>query len=228
MGTLYIVGTPIGNLGDLSGRAAEALKESTFVIAEDTREAKKLLHHLGFQKSVVRFDENVGEKQAKEIVEKIGEESASFITDAGTPNVSDPGWQLVARAHDAQINVVPIPGSSALTAGISVAHFPVHPFVFWGFPPHKKGRETFFKNIADEKRAEILYESPHRIEKTLVSLSKLMPERHVMVAKELTKLYEKILRGTAQDILMQFAQFTEKERKGEYVIVIAPEKYGQK
>lgn len=226
MATLYIIATPIGNLSDMSERVKESLVKSDIVFAEDTRVAKKLLSHLGLKKDVVRFDDHATEKEASVLASRIT--SASFVSDAGTPNISDPGWLLVDAALKKGVEVVSVPGPSALTAALSLAHFPISSFIFHGFPPQKKGRETFFKNIEEQKISHVLFESPHRIEKTLISLSDTIEHREMLVVKELTKFHERTWRGSARDIEQEFGMLSEEEKKGEFVIVIAPKKYGRK
>lgn len=228
-GTLFVVATPIGNMEDITLRASHVLREVDLVIAEDTRVTRKLLHHLGTQQETVRYDENISEERVRSILEPVmAGKDAAVVTDAGTPNVSDPGWKLVALASSFDIKVVPIPGPSALTTLISVTHFPLGSFVFEGFPPAKKGRQTFFKTLAEEARSVVLYESPHRIVKTLTALAEVAPERHVVVGKELTKLYEALWRGTCTEVAATFAELPKEKLKGEFVIALAPKKYGQK
>ncbi len=232
-GTIYVVATPIGNLEDMTLRAKHILREVDFVIAEDTRVTRKLLHHLSVGKEIVRYDENrVTEAQAKKLITPVlGGKDAALVTDAGTPNVSDPGWKILKVAlaeSDGEIQIVPIPGASALTALISVAHFPLNSFVFLGFPPTKKGRKTYFKELADEPRPIVLYEAPHRIKKTLTSLAENMPSRDILVGKELTKLYERLWRGSVEEVAQAFDRLTPEELKGEFVLAIAPEKHGKK
>lgn len=224
--TLHIVATPIGNLGDISERAKQILGEVSLVLAEDTRVAKKLLAHLNVSKPVERFDANASDEYAEELAKRVvKEKSVALVSDAGTPNISDPGWRIIRPAIEAGVGVVPVPGPSALTAALSLAHFPINSFVFLGFPPAKKKRQAFFKNIAEEERVVALYESPHRIEKTLTQLAEETPQREALVAKELTKMYERTWRGPIGDIAEEFATLKEQEKKGEYVIVLSSLKH---
>lgn len=220
-GTLFVVATPIGNLGDITLRAIETLKKVDFVIAEDTRVARKLLNHLGVSKPIERCDENVSENRISGIAEKLHNKTAALVTDAGTPNISDPGSRLISLAVNFGTKIVPIPGPSALTAALSIAHFPVNNFVFLGFAPVKKGRRTFFDSIAEEQRPVVLYESPHRILKTLTELMSRTPGREVMVLKELTKVFERVWRGEITNVLRDVEALSDTERKGEWIIVLS-------
>lgn len=220
---LSIVATPIGNLEDITLRAIRTLKEADIILAEDTRSAAKLLAHLDIKgKTVWRYDEHSHEKMLPKIIAALNEGThLALTTDAGTPGISDPGNRLVAalinKFDDRQLCET-VPGPSALTAAISISGFKMDEFVFLGFPPHKKGRETFFKNLAKEKRAVILYESPHRMLKTLESLAKILaPNRQIMLARELTKKFETIYRGNTQEVLNKLQKGL---IKGEFVVVI--------
>lgn len=221
---LSIVATPIGNLEDITLRAIRTLREADIILAEDTRSAAKLLAHLDIKgKTVWRYDEHSHEKMLPKIIEalKSGKHLA-LTTDAGTPGISDPGSRLVAALLNVlpSLKIEPIPGPSALAAAISVSGFAMDEFVFLGFPPHKKGRETFFKNLTKEERAIVLYESPHRIIKTLESLTKVLaPNRQIMLGRELTKTFETIYRGNAHEVLNQLKN---SPIKGEFVLIIGP------
>ena len=221
VGKLSIVATPIGNLGDLTFRALWNLKEATVIYAEDTRVISKLLTHYGLRKSVFRLDAATEGKKAKEIEDRLqAGEHVVFVADAGTPVVSDPGARLVASIRenvpDAKIDA--IPGPSALTAALSIAGIDATAFVFLGFPPHKKGRQTFVKNIAKSKIPVVLYESPHRILKLLAELEKEVPKCRVTIGRELTKLHEEVLTGTPA----QLAKDLEKRKaaRGEFVVIL--------
>lgn len=226
IGKIYIVATPIGNLKDITLRAIETLKSVDIIFAEDTRVTRKLLSHLDIQKPIERFDENISPERIDNLINMVsGGKNAALTTDAGTPNISDPGWKLVQKAVEIGIEIVAIPGASALTSLISISHFSLAEFVFVGFPPAKKGREKFFNSVADEPRAVILYESTHRILKTLESLANTVPEREIIIAKELTKIYERVWRGLVKDINEQFKLLKKEELKGEFVIAL---NHGQK
>jgi len=222
MGKIYVVATPIGNLADITLRAIEILKGVDIVYAEDTRVTRKLLSYLGIQKSIERFDDNVSESRTRSLIRIVQDgKDVALVSDAGTPNISDPGWKLVRAAIEQGIEVFPIPGPSALAAIVSIAHFSLNQFVFLGFPPHKKGRKKFFTGIAEEKRPVILYESTHRIVKTLQELALSVPTREIIIAKELTKIYERVWRGSVREIHEHFQRLTKKELKGEFVIAIS-------
>lgn len=215
-GVLYVVATPIGNLSDLSPRARDVLGSVDAVWCEDTRVTAKLCAALGISPSLKAFHEHTDPRVRAEIVRDlmVGK-SYALVTDAGTPGISDPGGFLVHDAVQAGIVIVPIPGPSAIIAALSICGFPTDRFTMVGFPPHKKGRETFFRELADIHHTIVLYESTHRIEKTLQSLAAL--NRPLVVCRELTKLHETIYRGSAEEIL---AQLHATSMKGEFVIVI--------
>lgn len=216
-GTLSVVATPIGNLGDITERAVATLRASDVVCCEDTRVTAKLLAAYNIKVSLQSLHEHTDDATIAKVVHMMGEgKQVSYVSDAGTPGVSDPGGKLVAAAAAAGIRVVPIPGPSAMAAALSVAGFPTEPFVFVGFPPHKKGRNTFFADIAARTEAVVLYESTHRITKTLAALPQ---DRYALMGRELTKLHETLYRGTVAEIT---AQLEKTSTKGEFVIVLAP------
>lgn len=223
MSTLSIVATPIGNLEDITLRALRVLKEADVIFAEDTRVTGKLLERHDITTPLMRLDANVEGEMAGKVGEIFNEyETVALVTDAGTPTISDPGYRFVHAAHEANIEVVAIPGASALTAALSIAGIPSDQFVFLGFLPHKKGRETKFKEIAESDKTVVFYESPHRISKTLTSLEEVLAEdRKVVVARELTKMHEQILRGSASEIKHFFDENPDKV-KGEFVVIVAP------
>lgn len=215
-GSLFIVATPIGNLGDISFRAKEILGSVDQVLCEDTRVTARLMAALEIRPSLQSFHEHTDPMKHRTIVDTILEgKSLALVTDAGTPAISDPGGALVADCVKAGIKVVPIPGASAVVSALSISGFMFDRFTFVGFPPHKKGRETFFRELERLDHIIVLYESTHRIEKTLTSLAVL--NRPLVVCRELTKLHETIYRGSAQEIMQQLNQTSS---KGEFVIVI--------
>ena len=221
-GKLSIVATPIGNLGDITFRALWNLKECDAIYAEDTRVTLKLLNHYGVRKPVFRLDAATEDKKAGEVIERLEKgEHIAYVTDAGTPGVSDPGARLVARVRaelpDAKIDAVP--GPSALTAALSIAGISADEFVFFGFLPHKKGRQTALKELAKSKVPVILYESPHRIMKLLQELEEVAPKRTVTLARELTKIHEEVLAGIPSQ-LVRILKEKHKDR-GEFVVIIA-------
>lgn len=226
MGTLSIVATPIGNLGDITLRALETLRHSDAIACEDTRVTSKLLARYDIRKPLLVYHARSGAAAAARVLSLLVEEKrVALVTDAGTPGISDPGTALVALARarlGGNIRIETIPGPSALTAALSIAGLPTASFVFMGFLPHKKGRQSLFKEIAAEKRAVVLYESPHRMHKTLASLALVLPEaRRVAVCRELTKTYEEVISGSAKEVQAYFAAHREAVR-GEFVIIVAP------
>lgn len=219
-GTLYIIATPIGNMEDLTPRALRVLGEVDVLCCEDTRVTGKILSKHGLKVRTERYDDEVHAQRAPAIIALLNEgKSVGYVSDAGTPGVSDPGTRLVEAALAAipELRVEPIPGASAATAAVSVCGFPGEGFVFMGFPPHKKGRAAFFKEALDMPRTVVCYEAPHRIEKALEAIAESAPDRRLCVCRELTKLHETIYRGTAADVL---AALKSGSMKGEYVIVI--------
>jgi len=217
-----MVATPIGNLGDISARAQEILSAVSFIACEDTRVTKKLLSHLSLSQELVSLHHHTPPSQVRKIVDRIASGvDAAYVSDAGTPGLADPGGKLVAAASAAGIKVVPIPGPSAAVAALSVAGLPANAYLFLGYPPHKKGRQKFFKEVAESKPTVVIFESTHRILKTLRELAQAIEQRPVVVARELTKMYETIYRGSAQDIIKQLESSS---TKGELVIVVSPRK----
>lgn len=220
-GTLYVVATPIGNLEDITLRAVRVLSEVSAVACEDTRVTSKLMAHVKLQKSLVSLHEHSDAPALARLMDRLRKgESIAYVSDAGTPGVNDPGGKLVAAAFEAGMKVEPVPGPSAVTAAISVCGFPMDEFTYVGFIPHKKGRETLFRQIAERETPTIFFESTHRIEKTLASLTKVLdPERRIFMGRELTKLHETLYRGTI-DAVTKHLQAT--STKGEFVLIIGP------
>ncbi|MGL4732097.1 MAG: 16S rRNA (cytidine(1402)-2'-O)-methyltransferase, partial [Fusobacteriaceae bacterium] len=215
---LYIVATPIGNLEDITLRGIRVLKESNYIFAEDTRVTKKLLSHLEIQNTVYRYDEHSKHHQIENIVKLLKEgKTVALVTDAGTPCISDPGWELVDAALKEGIKVIPIPGASSMTAAASVAGISMRRFTFEGFLPKKKGRQTLLKSFQNEERSIIIFESPNRIEKTLRDIREFVGNREVVIIREITKIYEEILRGTTEELIEKLVQ---KPIKGEIVLLI--------
>lgn len=222
-GTFSIVATPIGNLGDITLRALQTLKEADVIACEDTRVTAKLLGKYEIEKPLVIFHAQSGKLATERIVELLGNgKRVALVTDAGTPGISDPGNELVAqvRARLPGVRVEAIPGASALTSALQIAGAPTHEFVFLGFLPHKKGRVTLFKEIAQSERAVVFYESPHRIEKALTSLAEVLPETHtVTVARELTKIHESLVQGSPREVSEHFKNNPDQVR-GEFVVIV--------
>lgn len=222
---LYIVATPIGNLKDISERALETLCLVDVILCEDTRVTKKLLSVYGIQKETWSFHQYSSGGEMQRILGALKEgKSMALVTDAGTPAISDPGSflvQLVVEQLGSTVPIIPIPGSSAAIAALSISGFPTDEFLFLGFPPHKKGRQTFFERVAATESTAVFYESCHRIEKCLDSLQKSIPTRPIVLCRELTKLYETIYRGTPVEVT---AELQTGSMKGEFVIVVGPKK----
>lgn len=223
MATLYVVATPIGNLADITLRAAETLRSVDVVLCEDTRTTKHLLDHYHITgPQLVAYNEKESGVTISKIVEYLRDDKdIALVSDAGTPTLSDPGARLVHEVHEAGFGVVPIPGPSALIAALSVAGVPASDFLFLGFLPHKKGRQTLFNEIRESKRTVVLYESPHRILKTLDALAEVLsPQRRVVVVRELTKIHEEVVSGTPEKVQKYFQSNSEKVR-GEFVVVVS-------
>ncbi|MBR8701197.1 Ribosomal RNA small subunit methyltransferase I [Fusobacterium sp. DD29] len=215
---LYIVATPIGNLEDMTLRGLRILKEADYIFAEDTRVTKKLLNHFEIDATVYRYDEFSKMRQIPNIINILKEgKDIALVTDAGTPCISDPGYEVVDAAHKEGIKVVPIPGASALTAAASVAGISMRRFCFEGFLPKKKGRQTLLKQLAEEERTIMIYESPFRIEKTLRDIETFIGVREVVIIREITKIYEEILRGTTTELIERLSK---NPIKGEIVLLI--------
>ncbi len=221
MGTLSIVATPIGNLGDITFRGLWNLKEANAIYAEDTRVIAKLLAHYGLRTSVFRLDAATEVTKAKEIAERLVRgEHVAFVSDAGTPGISDPGARLVAYIRESvpEAKIDAIPGPSALTATLSIAGMTVDAFTFLGFLPHKKGRQTALKKIAKSEYPVVLYESPHRILKLLKELATFAPKSRITIARELTKIHEEVLAGKPLELAAQLEK--KKAVRGEFVVII--------
>lgn len=234
MNTLYIVGTPIGNLEDITFRAVRVLKEVDVILCEDTRVTSRLLQKYEIpKKPLFTYNEQDSGVAIEKIIELLTEgKNVALVTDAGTPGISDPGSYLVEQIRQHFRKVQPfdvevepfkiesVPGPSALTTAFSIAGVPVSDFTFLGFLPHKKGRETLFKEISSMERTAVFYESPHRILKTLESLNKFSPNKKVTIARELTKIHEEVISGTASEIIEFFSKNEEKVR-GEFVVLVS-------
>ena len=221
MGTLSIVATPIGNLEDITLRALRTLKECDVIYAEDTRVISKLLARYEIKKPLQRLDAATEIKKADEIIVRLGAgERIVFVSDAGTPGISDPGARLVARVREQlpEAIIEAIPGASALTATLSIAGMDTATFTFLGFLPHKKGRQTALKEIMTSEIPVVLYESPHRIEKLLKELEGVS---RVTIARELTKIHEEVVSGTPGEVLAHFAEHPDTIR-GEFVVIVIP------
>lgn len=219
-GKLYIVATPIGNLKDITLRAIETLREVDFVICEDTRVTGFLLKEYEISKELFSFNAQSEERKIPAVLERIRNgENAALVSDAGTPTISDPGIRLVSAAIKEEIEVVSIPGPNAAIAALSIAGLPTDSFLFEGFLPQKKGRQKKLKELSEENRTIVLYESTYRIEKLLKELNEFIPERTVVVCRELTKKFEETWRGTPRELLEDLPN---KITKGEFVVLVGP------
>ena len=219
-GKIYIVGTPIGNLKDLTFRALETFQEVDFIACEDTRVTGKLLAHYDIKKPLVSIHQHSKIAKLDKVIEELqGGKNVALVTDAGTPGISDPGNQLVAEAVRNNIQVIPIPGASTVGAMISVAGINMQKFTFLGFPPHKKGRETFFKEVARYDFPVMYFDSTHRTIKNLELLESLAPGKNVILGRELTKMFEEIVRGSALEVISYFQENPGKI-KGEFSVII--------
>ncbi len=221
-GKLYIVPTPIGNLQDITFRAVEVLKNVDIILAEDTRQTKKLTSYYQIDKPLWSHHKFNEHQATASLIEKLrGGATFALVSDGGTPGISDPGFFLVRACIENQIEVTTLPGAVAFVPALINSGFPSDKFLFIGFLPHKKGRKTILEGIAQEKQTVILYESPHRIVKTLEQIVQYIgPETAVAISRELTKTFEENLRGTANELLNHFKK---QKPKGEFVLVISRE-----
>jgi 16S rRNA (cytidine1402-2'-O)-methyltransferase len=218
-GLLYIVATPIGNLADMTFRGVDTLMQVDLIACEDTRVTKKLLQFYDIDTKVVTYHQHSRPEQLQRIIDQISDgKNIAIVTDAGTPGVSDPGNTLVSMAYESDIRIVPIPGPSALSAMISIAGIDMQRFLFLAYPPHKKGRQTFFENVCKSDVPVVYYESVHRLVKNLSLFSELCDKKELIVGKELTKIYETIVRGSIQEVLDHFEKNPDHVR-GEFVVI---------
>lgn len=221
-GVLYIVATPLGNLGDISQRALETLQNVDLIAAEDTRHSGRLLQHFGIGTRMFSLHEHNEQKQSERLLQVLAEgRSLALISDAGTPLISDPGYRVVQRARDAGFRVVPIPGPSALIAALSVAGLPTDRFIFEGFlPARQKARRQQLEDLTEEPRTLVFYESCHRIEACLGDMLEIFgPGRPAVIARELTKAYEQIQGGRLSE-LMEWLKSDPHHLKGEFVVLV--------
>ena len=217
-GQLFVVGTPIGNLEDVTLRAISTLQSVDIILAEDTRNSKKLLDAHKIKTKMISYHEHSNDKEIKKIIDLLLEgKDLALISDAGTPTISDPGYGLIRDCIKHDIVIVPIPGVSAITAAMSVSGLPSDSFTFVGFLPQKKGRLKKIELLKNIENTVILFESPYRLEKTLNQLLEHLGNRSVVVGRELTKLYEEVIRGNLTDVIKYFSK---SKVKGEIVIMI--------
>jgi 16S rRNA (cytidine1402-2'-O)-methyltransferase len=218
-GKLFVVATPIGNLGDITFRAVETLKNADIIICEDTRVTKILLDHYLISKPLFVINAHNESKSIEKVLEKLNSgETCALVSDAGTPCISDPGIRLVNKAVENGIEVCGIPGANAAILSLSISGLPTDAFVFEGFLPQKKGRQKKLIQLGEEERTIVLYESTYRIKKLIEELNQYMPEREIVVFRELTKKFEENWRGKASELLLDFDK---KITKGEFVVVIS-------
>ncbi len=218
-GTLYLVATPIGNLGDISSRALETLKQVSFIVCEDTRHSRGLLGHFGIAGELLSLPAFAEGQRAGRILERLeAGEDCALVTDAGSPAISDPGERLVAEALERGVKVVPVPGPAALVAALSASGLPTGRFHFLGFLPRKgPERHAMLEEVAPLSATLVLYESPRRLGETLVDLQEALGERRACVARELTKLHEEFVRGLLSELAARYAQ---EEPRGEVVVLV--------
>lgn len=223
MGKLYVVPTPIGNLEDITLRAINVLKQCDVILAEDTRTSSFLLKHYNIETRMQSYHKFNEHNTVYTLVQRLkGGETIALISDAGTPAISDPGFLLVRACVQASINVECLPGATAFVPALVMSGLPADRFCFEGFLPHKKGRLSRLKELSEESRTMILYESPYRVVKTLTQLGEFLgEEREASVSREISKIYAETVNGTIKDLI---SHFEKKEPKGEFVIVVAGKK----
>ncbi len=215
-GTLYVVTTPIGNLEDLTPRAARILGEVGLIAAEDTRQTRKLLNHLGLKTRTVSYNQHNAGSRSRALLDALRDGDIALVTDAGAPGVSDPGALLVSEAAAAGFRVVTAPGPSAVTAALSIAGLPADAFHFAGFPPRVgKARRAALADAARHRETLVLFEAPHRLRASLADILTVLGDRRIAVCRELTKLHEEVFRGTVAEALAYFSA-----PRGEFVLVI--------
>jgi 16S rRNA (cytidine1402-2'-O)-methyltransferase len=224
-GTLYIVSTPIGNLEDISLRALDVLRGADLIAAEDTRTTGNLLRHYDIRKPMVSYFSHNEERRVPELIAKLKAGlSLAVVSDAGTPGISDPATRLISAAIENEVPVVAIPGPTAFLPALIVSGLPMKSFVYEGFLPIKKGRTTMLAGLAREERTVVLYESPHRLLRTLGDLKAAFGDRQISVAREITKKFEEVVRGTISEAI---AHFTTHRIRGEFVLVVAGRNSGR-
>jgi len=223
LGSLYIVSTPIGNLKDITLRALEILNKVDFIACEDTRVTSILLNHYQIRKELISLNA-VNELRKSEIILKriTNGENCALVSDAGTPGISDPGVRFISTAIKERINIIPVPGASAVIAALTISGLPTDSFLFEGFLPQKKGRQKKLGELSKETRTIVLYESTYRIKKLLDELNEFMPERFIVVCRELTKKFEEVWKGKPLELL---ESYKDKINKGEFVVIISPKNW---
>lgn len=225
IGTLYIVATPIGNMEDITLRAIRILKEVDYILCEDTRTTQNLLNKYDIKTKTMSYNTHSTENKESVVINLIkAGQNFALVSDAGTPCISDPGVMLVSnirKEFGKEAKVSPIPGPSALISALSASGISSAEFIFLGFLPHKKGRQKIFKEIKETDRVVVFYESTHRILKTLESLDVYVPKSQVVIAREMTKLYEEFKIGSPRELLNYYTINKDKQ-KGEFVVIVSP------
>ena len=217
--SLYIVSTPIGNLGDITYRAVEILRQADMVVAEDTRRTRILLNHFEIRARLSSYNSYNQGKKTSQFIDLIKQgKTLALVSDAGTPGISDPLYQLVTAAIAEDIPVWPIPGASAVLSALTVSGLPMDRFIYEGFLPRKKRRQSRLAELAEQKRTVVLYESPQRIQKTLTEILAVFGNRQVAIARELTKIHEEVIRGSLEEII---PRTQDKNWRGEITLVIS-------
>jgi len=221
-GTLFVVATPIGNLEDITLRALRVLKEADYVLCEDTRVTSKLFAHYDIHTKLKRYDAHSSSSLQSEILSDLrAGKQIALVSDAGTPGISDPGIHIIDQIHELkeEIKVVSVPGASSVTAAFSIAGIAGNQFSFFGFVPQKKGRTTFFEELAASPLPAVFFESTHRILKTLEAVAAVAPDKRLVVAREITKMYEEVVRDTPEAVRAYFMENPERQ-KGEFVLIL--------
>lgn len=217
-GALYIVGTPIGNLEDMTFRAVHVLKNVQYIAAEDTRHTGQLLKHFDIKNQLLSYHDFNKNQKADLIIHKLSTGNAiALVTDAGTPGISDPAYVLINKAIEMRIKIIPVPGATAAITGLSVSGLPTDRFVFEGFIPVKKGRKKRLESLTEEARSMIFYESPHRVLKTLNDFLTYFGDRDIVICRELTKKFEEIIRGSLVEMI---EEFNNRSIKGEFTLIL--------
>ena len=219
MGKLVVVPTPVGNLQDMTFRAVEVLKQADLILAEDTRTSGNLLKHFGIETKMIahhKFNEHATLGRTLDIIRE--NSLTALISDAGTPSISDPGYLITKNCIENDIEVECLPGATAFVPALVMSGFTTDRFCFEGFLPHKKGRQTRLLALKDETRTIIFYESPHRVVKTLTQIQEFIGERNVAVVREISKIYQEVVRGSIPTVIKHFQ---EKQPKGEFVLLVA-------
>ncbi len=227
--SFYVVATPIGNMEDITFRAVEILKNVDYILAEDTRVSGKLLKRYEIKTQMISYNSHSKEHTKENIFSLLREgKNIALISDAGTPTISDPGVKIVSQIYEefseevkiGEIEIFPIPGASAVLSALSVSGLQASEFVFYGFIPHKKGRQTIFKEISENKKTSVFYESPNRIEKALKSIEEFCgKDKKVFIGRELTKMFEQKIYGTVEEVIKYFEE-NKNKIKGEFVVVV--------